>query len=180
VSYDDSTHTATLTPSALLIGGASYAAYVSSSIRAAGGSPLGGADFVFRFITSTCPCSLFPVGARTGDPEHPDTRRACRHRPWTYELGVKFKVDEAMRLIGIRFYKSKSETGVHVANLWTSTGLLLASTTATNANAVNANMTASCSRPMDPSTITASTFNVLPVGTSAGTDAGGAVDATIA
>jgi hypothetical protein len=32
---------------------------------------------------------------------------------------------------------------------------------------------------MDPSSITASTFSVRPVGTSAGTDAGGAVDATI-
>src|SRR5207248_4428493 len=55
--------------------------------------------------------------------------------PWTYELGVKFKVDEAMRLRGIRFYKSKSETGTHVTNLWTSTGLLLGSATSTGETA---------------------------------------------
>jgi hypothetical protein len=284
VSYDDPTHTATLTPSALLVGGASYAANVSSSIRAIGGSPLGGADLVFRFITSTCPCSLFPPVLAPAIQNIPTRDGRVGTGPWTYELGVKFKVDEAMRLNGIRFYKSKSETGVHVANLWTSSGLLLASTTATNetasgwqeatftapapllqagavyiasvnansfynstvggmasqiisgplrsvigtpngvygaaagmfptstynssnyftdvdvvpdgdpgaptvvstapapnANAVDANLplTASFSRPMDPSTITASNFNVLPVGTSAGTDAGGAVDATI-
>ena len=48
---------------------------------------------------------------------------------------MKFKVDEAMRLKGIRFFKSKSETGVHVTNLWTSTGMLLASATASGETA---------------------------------------------
>ena len=204
--------------------------------------------------------------------------------PWTYELGVKFRVDEPMRLQAIRFWKSASETGTHVVSLWTTGGMLLASTAVTgetasgwqngvfasppllqagttyvasaNANSfynvtsrglatqvisgplrsvadgangifgsaagqfpnqtfnssnyftdvsvipdgdpappnvtmtrptanqtnVDANLplTAQFSRPMNPASITASTFNVRAQGTGGGADAGGAVDATVA
>ena len=283
VTYDDPTTTATLTPSALLIGGATYAASVSSTIRAAGGSPLGGSDFVYRFTTSVCPCSLFPSLLTPAVQNVPTRDGRPAPGPWTYEMGVKFKVDEAMRLRGIRFFKSSGETGTHVTNLWTSSGLLLASAQASNETpsgwqeatfttqpllqpgsvyiaSVNANsvynstvggllnqiisgplrsvvgvpngvygtsaglfptgtfnssnyftdvdvvpdgdpgaptvvattpapnrtdvdanlpLTASFSRSMDPSTITGSTFNVRPTGTSGGTDAGGAVDGTV-
>ncbi|MDX6475769.1 MAG: hypothetical protein QOH95_1280 [Gaiellaceae bacterium] len=283
VSYDNVSRTATLSPSSQLMGGATYAASLSGSVRSADGTPVGASDFVWKFTTSTCPCSLFPALLVPASQNLPTRDGRSGTGPWTYELGVRFKVDEAMRLKGIRFYKSKSETGVHVANLWTSGGLLLASTTATGETAggwqeatfasppllqagsvyvasVNANsfynstpngllnqvvsgplrtvvgtpsgvygtasglfptssfnssnyfadvdvvpdgdpaaptvvttapaadasdvdanlpLTASFSRPMDPSTITASTFNVRPIGNSSGTDAGGAVDASV-
>ncbi len=42
------------------------------------------------------------------------------------ELGVKFKADANGSIVGIRFYKSALNTGPHVANLWSSTGSLLA------------------------------------------------------
>ena len=45
------------------------------------------------------------------------------------ELGVKFRSDVNGSITGIRFYKASTNTGTHVANLWTSSGTLL--TTAT-------------------------------------------------
>ena len=42
------------------------------------------------------------------------------------ELGVKFKSDVAGTITGIRFYKADANIGVHVGNLWTSDGVLLA------------------------------------------------------
>jgi hypothetical protein len=43
------------------------------------------------------------------------------------ELGVSFKSDTNGYISGIRFYKSSANTGTHVGNLWSSTGVLLAS-----------------------------------------------------
>ena len=282
VTYDNSTFTATLTPSASLLGGVTYTASVSGNVRSLDGTPVG-SNTASKFTTSTCPCSLFSVPLVPAVQNIPTRDGRSGTGPWTYEFGVKFRVDEPMRLKAIRFWKSASETGTHVANLWTTTGLLLASTTVTGETAsgwqsgafasppalqagttyiasVNANsyynttarglatqvvsgplrsaadiangvygsasglfpngsfnssnyftdvtvipdgdpaaptvtataptsgqanvdanlpLTARFSRPMNPSTITASTFNVRAQGTSGGTDAGGAVDATV-
>jgi hypothetical protein len=282
VSYDDASLTATLTPASPLIGGTTYAASVSGTVRSVDGTPIG-SNTTWRFTTSTCPCSLFTAPLVPAAQDLPTRDGRAGTGPWTYELGVKFRVDEPMRLTGIRFWKSKSETGTHVANLWTTTGLLLASTTVAGETAsgwqtgtfssppllqagttyvasVNANtyynttsrglssqiisgplrsvadgangvfgptagqfpsqtfnssnyftdvvvvpdgdpasptvtstipaasqanfdanvpLTATFSRPMNAASITASTFNVRAQGTSGGTDAGGAVDATI-
>jgi hypothetical protein len=51
------------------------------------------------------------------------------------ELGVKFRTDVDGRVTAIRFYKSSSNTGTHVGNLWTSTGALLATATFTGETA---------------------------------------------
>ena len=48
------------------------------------------------------------------------------------ELGVKFRSAVDGFITGLRFYKSTQNTGTHVANLWTSTGTLLASATFSN------------------------------------------------
>src|SRR5262249_39238707 len=45
------------------------------------------------------------------------------------ELGVRFTSDVAGSVTGVRFYKSTTNTGTHVANLWTNTGTLLATAT---------------------------------------------------
>jgi hypothetical protein len=42
------------------------------------------------------------------------------------ELGVKFSSDKSGYITGIRFYKASTNTGAHVANLWSRTGQLLA------------------------------------------------------
>ena len=51
------------------------------------------------------------------------------------ELGVKFKSDVAGTIAGIRFYKAAANTGIHVGNLWTSNGTLLAAATFTSETA---------------------------------------------
>src|SRR5262249_23045991 len=45
------------------------------------------------------------------------------------ELGIKFRSDVNGFITGIRFYKSATNTGTHVGNLWSSTGTKLASAT---------------------------------------------------
>jgi hypothetical protein len=45
------------------------------------------------------------------------------------ELGMKFSADVEGNVRGVRFYKAAGNTGVHVGNLWTAGGELLASAT---------------------------------------------------
>lgn len=45
------------------------------------------------------------------------------------EIGVKFRSNSAGTITGIRFYKAASNTGTHVASLWSSSGQLLAQAT---------------------------------------------------
>ncbi len=47
------------------------------------------------------------------------------------ELGLQFKSDVNGYITGVRFYKASTNTGTHVANLWDSSGKLLASATFT-------------------------------------------------
>ncbi len=51
------------------------------------------------------------------------------------ELGVKFQADVNGFITGLRFYKGAANTGVHIGNLWTRAGALLASATYTNETA---------------------------------------------
>ena len=51
------------------------------------------------------------------------------------ELGLRFRSDVAGTITGIRFYKALTNTGTHVANLWTSTGSRLATATFANETA---------------------------------------------
>ena len=48
------------------------------------------------------------------------------------ELGVKFNSDIDGIITGIRFYKANTNTGTHVANLWSSSGVRLATATFTD------------------------------------------------
>ena len=51
------------------------------------------------------------------------------------EVGVKFTSDVNGSVTGIRFYKAATNTGTHVASLWTATGTLLATATFSNETA---------------------------------------------
>jgi hypothetical protein len=51
------------------------------------------------------------------------------------ELGVQFRTSVNGYITGLRFYKSATNTGIHVGNLWTSTGTLLATAIFTNESA---------------------------------------------
>jgi phosphodiesterase/alkaline phosphatase D-like protein len=55
--------------------------------------------------------------------------------PNALEVGMKFRSDSAGVVTGVRFYKSAANTGVHIGNLWTSTGTLLGTITFTNETA---------------------------------------------
>jgi len=51
------------------------------------------------------------------------------------ELGLKFQSSVNGSVVGVRFYKSATNTGAHTANLWTSTGTLLATANFVNETA---------------------------------------------
>lgn len=51
------------------------------------------------------------------------------------QVGVRFSPAQAGTITGIRFYKGAGNTGVHQANLWSSTGQLLATATFANETA---------------------------------------------
>jgi hypothetical protein len=63
------------------------------------------------------------------------------------ELGVKFSSSQPGYITGIRFYKSKSNTGTHTGTLWTGSGSKLATVTFTSESATGW-QTASFSKPV--------------------------------
>ncbi|PYV11686.1 MAG: hypothetical protein DMG23_03555 [Acidobacteria bacterium] len=78
-------------------------------------------------VPQPCPCTIWPSTAA------PATVDAGPYSP--LELGVQFRADSNGYITGIRFYKSAANTGVHVGNLWSSSGALLASATFTGETA---------------------------------------------
>src|SRR5213076_1059793 len=75
-------------------------------------------------LNAPCPCSIWnpltavPATADAGDDA-------------AVELGVKFLSSVDAFITGLRFYKSTTNTGTHVAHLWKTDGTLLASATFT-------------------------------------------------
>jgi len=82
------------------------------------------AGLPLRIVVTTsgsCPCTIWPsTAAPTNVDVEPDS---------SVELGVTFRSDTNGYVTGIRFYKSAGNTGTHVGNLWSSTGILLATGT---------------------------------------------------
>jgi hypothetical protein len=130
VSYNATTRTATLTPSAALQTNAGYTVTVvggATGVNDLAGNPLA-QDVTWLFSTGSglsCPCSVFPT---TTVPAIP----AANDDPNAVELGMKFQASVDGSITGIRFYKGSTNTGTHVGHLWTSNGTLLASVTFTN------------------------------------------------
>ena len=73
---------------------------------------------------AACPCSIWPATAMPAVAADTDASAV--------ELGIKFQSDTAGVIRGIRFYKGRTNTGTHVANLWDSSGTKLATATFTN------------------------------------------------
>lgn len=71
----------------------------------------------------SCPCSIWPS---TTVPQLSDSGPDS-----PVELGVKFRADTDGYITGIRFYKGVGNTGTHVGNLWSSSGVRLATVTFT-------------------------------------------------
>ncbi|WP_157269485.1 N,N-dimethylformamidase beta subunit family domain-containing protein, partial [Azohydromonas aeria] len=139
VDYDPATGVATLTPGAALASSTTYSATLRGGaaeprIKDAAGNALA-ASVTWNFTTVTgaaataCPCGAWsststavPATASVAD-------------PGAVELGVKFRVDVAGLVTGVRFYKGVGNTGTHVGNLWSSDGTRLATATFVNESA---------------------------------------------
>jgi hypothetical protein len=129
VTYDTTTRTATLRPAAALTSGGTYTARVhgaaaSPYVTDLAGNPLA-ADVAWSFTTGAaivCPCSLW-------DPATTVPPIADFNDAHAIEVGVKVRADVDGYITGLRFYKSAANTGVHLANLWTTAGTLLATAT---------------------------------------------------
>jgi methionine-rich copper-binding protein CopC len=118
VTYDAASRTASLRPASSLAFSTTYTASVIATDLAGNAMP---APLTWSFTTAApqCPCSLFSGTAVPGTADSGDTAAV--------ELGVKLRVDVPGFISGIRFYKSSGNTGIHIGNLWTATGTLLAS-----------------------------------------------------
>ena len=133
VVYNGSANTATLTPAAALADSATYTARVyggAGGVTDATGTPMS-SDYTWSFTTAAAGASgsvsLWDDTALPAILADPDTDAV--------ELGVKFRSDVDGYITALRFYKSSTNTGTHVGNLWTAGGTLLASVTFTNETA---------------------------------------------
>ena len=121
-TYDAAAQTITFTPNVGYTGPANFTYAVSDGH---GGTASGNVALVVNYPVSAQ--SLFFSG------ETPVTLTA--NDPGSVELGVKFQASVDGAISGIRFYKGPSNTGPHIADLWSSTGVLLATATFVNETA---------------------------------------------
>ena len=132
VTYDAATQTATLAPTGSLVMSTTYTATIkggANGVKDVAGNPLA-SDFTWSFTTSAAPAGPYSIWPGTTVPGVADSGPDS-----AVELGVKFRADSNGSITGIRFYKAGTNTGTHVANLWTSTGTKLATATFTNETA---------------------------------------------
>jgi N,N-dimethylformamidase beta subunit-like, C-terminal/Domain of unknown function (DUF4082)/Bacterial Ig-like domain/WD domain, G-beta repeat/Bacterial Ig domain len=128
VSYNTTNNTATLTPNAPLANSTTYTALLKGGstdprVKDLAGNALA-ANYTWSFTTAaaqTCPCSIWSPSATPTVAADPDAVPT--------ELGVKFRSDVNGYITGIRFYKSSTNTGTHIGNLWASGGQNLATAT---------------------------------------------------
>ena len=119
ISYNSAMNTATFTPSTDLAYSTAYTATLSGAVDLAGNAMTGSVSWSFTTGITSCPCSLWSSSTLPSVPAAGD--------PSAVELGVKFSSSTNGFITGIRFYKGAGNTGTHVGNLWSSTGILLAS-----------------------------------------------------
>jgi Domain of unknown function (DUF4082)/Bacterial Ig domain len=76
-------------------------------------------------VPQLCPCAtIWPSTTLPGLADSGDAN--------PYELGVKFRADTDGYILGVRFYKSALNAGVHKGSLWSTAGSLLSTATFTN------------------------------------------------
>ena len=90
-------------------------------------TPSAGTTVTVGSGSATCPCSAWSNATTPTVAADSDTSPV--------ELGVKFRSSVAGYITAIRFYKSSTNVGTHVANLWTGNGALAATATFTNETA---------------------------------------------
>ena len=131
VSYDSASRTATLKPAAALAGTTTYTVTLRGGtadprIKDVSGNALA-ANVTWTFTTAAappppaCPCSAWSASTTPTTPQASDSNAV--------ELGVRFTTTIDGFITGVRFYKGTGNTGVHVGNLWSASGALLARAT---------------------------------------------------
>ena len=78
-----------------------------------GAAPVAGVNFA---VPQICPCDT--IWAPTTLPGVVDS-----NDPLSYELGVKFEANADGYILGVRYYKSPTNTGLHIGNLWSTSSL---------------------------------------------------------
>ncbi|MEO8631384.1 MAG: DUF4082 domain-containing protein, partial [Betaproteobacteria bacterium] len=130
VSYNSTTFTAILTPTAPLAPATTYSASVSGAKDTGGNTMPSALNWSFTTAgtgQASCPCSIWPATAVPTVGADADTR--------SIEVGVKFRTDISGFITGVRFYKAATNTGTHIGSLWTSGGASLGQVTFTNESA---------------------------------------------
>ncbi|WP_370058528.1 DUF4082 domain-containing protein [Bradyrhizobium yuanmingense] len=122
VSYNSQNQTVTFTPSAGYAGAASFTYTITDT---SGQSGSGQVSLKVNYPASAQ--SLFGTNDAPSVPNSGDTSPV--------EVGVKFTASVNGTITGLRFYKGSLNTGPHIADLWSSTGTLLATATFTNETA---------------------------------------------
>jgi hypothetical protein len=121
-TFDGQTNTVTFVPTTGYTGSATFNYTISD-----GHGGTSGAAVTLNVIDPTTTVSLFSASSTPSLVSVSDTNPV--------ELGVKFQASTNGDITGIRFYKAALNTGTHIADLWSSTGTLLASATFTNETA---------------------------------------------
>jgi hypothetical protein len=122
VTYDAVAQTVTFTPIAGYTGPAGFTYSISDGH---GGTASGSASVAVNY-----PINAQSLFSSADTPAVPDTNDNS-----SLELGVKFQASVAGNITGLRFYKGVGNTGTHIADLWSSTGVNLATATFTNETA---------------------------------------------
>ncbi|MGO9598646.1 MAG: Ig-like domain-containing protein [Isosphaeraceae bacterium] len=127
VSCNSTTNVATFTPSSALANNTTYMATISGAKSTSGLSMAAPCSWSFTTAaasSASSTTSIWPSTAKPGTSTDSDTG--------SVEVGVQFTSDVSGSITGLKFFKGSSNTGTHVADLWTSSGKLLASATFTS------------------------------------------------
>jgi Domain of unknown function (DUF4082)/Bacterial Ig-like domain len=115
-SYDSGTATVTFSPTASLAPGHGFTAKVGGAKDVAGNAMSGQYQWSFTSVAvgllSFWTPSTVPAVTSAND-------------SGAIEVGVKFRVDVAGSVVGVRFYKGSGNSGTHVGRLWRADGALL-------------------------------------------------------
>jgi hypothetical protein len=121
VSYNATTQTVSFVPNTNYFGPASFTYTITDGQESASG------NVSINVNNPSSAQTLFAASATPGT--------ITANDPQAVTLGVKFQASADGTISGIRFYKGPENTGTHIADLWSSTGTLLASATFTNETA---------------------------------------------
>ena len=126
VSYNSTTYVTTFTPTptSALASNTTYTATISGAQSMSGVSMTAPFSWSFTTAAASSTTSIWSSTAKPANPSDPDSSAV--------ELGVEFCSDVSGSITGLRFYKGSTNTGTHVADLWTSSGKLLATATFTS------------------------------------------------